>query len=148
MKTRALPMQRDDEENESEERKRKRGRECPGEEGEEERPTRKEENSRISRGARCSAVASSLSLGCSRVSTWSSRSFSPRPSICLALQTSRSIIPRLGCNEISQFPNAAVHTRRHADPYCRRARVVPFRSVFSIFAYVCVRVCGARSYVR
>jgi len=29
-------------------------------------------------------------------------SFSPRPSICLVLQTSRSIIPRLPCNEISR----------------------------------------------
>lgn len=84
---------------------------------------RKEEKSRISSKRSLFRGCDYRCLSGSRVSTRSS--FSPRPSICLALQTSRSIIPRLRCNEISR---EILGTRRHT------ARTPPGRGEPSIVA--------------
>lgn len=100
--------------------------------------SRKEEKSRIS-------SRRSLFRGCDYRCLWGSRvstrsSFSPRPSICLALQTWRSIIPRLRCNEISRGIRMRWHTRRRWPPHCRARVPLWYRGPLFSKAWI-ARVC-------
>ena len=115
-------------------------------------PAGKKEKSRIS-SRRLFRGCDYRCLSDSRVSTRTS--FSPRPSICLALQTWRSIIPRLRCNEISRAVSEYGGTYDDdADPgHCRvrpsssRGSCVCVGNIYTwhiyiyIYVYIYVRMC-------